>query len=227
MDVRRTDAPRLLVSGAWEFLRPTGDPEPGQTLAALNEAFNVMRYDVGLLSAREAEALRKDDVPLPSWRKSAEQEAFTVVTIQDGRKIGFLRFPSLPNGTDDEVPQDLVTRLSKQIRENRSKVDLLIALTDWGWVAENAYLKSNPEYVPDMLFGSGNGSGINGRVLADGRCLWVRPYDKGRSISEVNVLQWPKRENSFAWDEAKNYTSASVGMNDAIKDNPDINALFE
>jgi len=226
MDVHHTDAPRLLVSGAWEFMRPAYDPEPARTLTDLNKAFNAMHYDVGLLSAQEAETLRENGVVLQSWRKSAKEEPFTVVKIRDGRKVGFLRFPSLPDGTD-EAPQKLIARLSRQIRENRDKVDLMIGLCDWGWVAENAYLKSNPEYVPDMLFGSGGGSGINGRVLADGRCLWVRPYDKGRSISEVNVLQWPKRENSFAWDEAKNYTSASVGINDSIKDDPEINALFQ
>lgn len=226
MDNQHTDAPRLLVSGGWEYFRPNGNPGLTKTMVALSKAFNAMHYDVGLLAEREAEALAEDGVPRWPWQKTAEEAPFTVLEIAGGRKVGFLRYPSLPQ--DAEKPSEaLIARLSKAIKADRDKVDLLIGLCDWGWVAESDYLKSNPTQVPDMLFGSGGGSGINGRVQADGRCLWVRPYDKGRSLAEVNVLQWPKRENSFAWEEAKNYTSASVGMNDAIKDDPEIDALFQ
>ncbi|WWX21263.1 hypothetical protein V8V93_12480 [Pseudodesulfovibrio methanolicus] len=226
MDNQHTDAPRLLVSGGWEYFRPNGNPGLTKTMVALSKAFNAMHYDVGLLTEREAGALAEDGVPRWPWQKTAEEAPFTVLEIAGGRKVGFLRYPSLPQ--DAEKPSEaMVAKLSRAIKADRDKVDLLIALCDWGWVAESDYLKSNPAQVPDMLFGSGGGSGINGRVQADGRCLWVRPYDKGRSLAEVNVLQWPKRENSFAWEEAKNYTSASVGMNDAIKDDPEIDALFQ
>jgi hypothetical protein len=225
MDVQ-TDAPRLLVSGGWEFMRPHGNPGLTKTMIALSNALNAMHYDVGLLSAREAEGLAEDGVPRWPWQRTAEEAPLTVKELPDGRKVGFLRYPSLPENADGPSAK-LVSRLSRQIRDNRDKVDLLIGLCDWGWVAENDYLKSDPAMVPDMLLGSGGGSGINGRVLADGRCLWVRPYDKGRSLALVNVLLWPKRENSFAWEEGKNYTSSSVGMNDAIKDDPEIDALFQ
>ena len=226
MDVQQNDAPRLLVSGGWEFFRPNGNPGLTRTMVALSKAFNAMHYDVGLLTAREAKALAGDDVPRWPWQKTAEEEPFTVREIQGGRKVGFLRYPSLPRDFD-KPSEALVAELSKEIKTYRAQVDLLIGLCDWGWVAESDYLKSNPAQVPDMLFGSGGGSGINGRIQANGRCLWVRPYDKGRSLAQVNVLQWPERENSFAWEEAKNYTSASIGMNDAIKDNPEVDALFQ
>ncbi|WP_394699954.1 hypothetical protein [uncultured Pseudodesulfovibrio sp.] len=216
----------LLVSGGWEFFRPNGNPGLTKTMVSLSKAFNAMHYDVGLLTAREAKALTEDDVPRWPWQKTAEEEPFTVQEIDGGRKIGFMRYPSLAPKADGPS-EALVAKLSKEIKAYRAQVDLLIGLCDWGWVAESDYLKSNPSQVPDMLFGSGGGSGINGRIQADGRCLWVRPYDKGRSLVEVNILQWPERENSFAWEEAKNYTSASIGMNDAIEDNPEIDALFQ
>ncbi|WP_207263412.1 hypothetical protein [Desulfovibrio sp. Huiquan2017] len=226
MNARQTDAPRLLVSGAWEFLRPNGNPGLATTMVALSKAYNALHYDVGLLSAREGKALAEDDVPRWPWQKMAEEEPFTVRDIPGGRKVGFLRYPSLPDGADGPSPEQ-IDRISRQIKTERAKVDLLIGLCDWGWVAESDYLKSNPAQVPDILLGSGGGSGINGRVQADGRCLWARPYDKGRSLVEVNILEWPKRENLFAWEETKNYTSSSIGMNDAIKDNPEIDALFQ
>jgi hypothetical protein len=226
MDVRQNDVPRLLVSGGWEFFRPNGKPGLPKTMVALSKAMDAMHYDVGLITAREARELAQDDVPRWPWQKTAEEEPFTVFDTPDGHKVGFIRYPSLPEDADGPS-QALIAKLSKEIKAYRVEVDLLIALCDWGWVAESDYLKSSPVQVPDMLLGSGGGSGINGRVQADGRCLWVRPYDKGRSLAEVTILQWPKRENSFAWEETKNYTSASIGMNDAIKDNPEIDALFQ
>ena len=226
MDAQPKDAPRLLVSGAWEYMRPDGNPGLAKTLVALSQAYQAMGYDVGLLPPREARALHEDNVPVGPWQKTAEEESYTVRETPGGRRIGFLRFPSLPEGASQPTAA-MLEKLSRTIKRERDKVDLLIGLCDWGWVPENDYLKSDPQYVPDMLFGSGSGSGINGRLLGSGRCLWVRPYDKGRSLVEVNVLEWPKRENSFAWEEATNYTSASIGMNDEIKDNPDIDALFQ
>jgi hypothetical protein len=226
MDNQHLDAHRLLVSGGWEFFRHNGNPGLAKTMVALSKAYNAMHYDVGLLSAREAEAMAEDNVPRWPWQKTAEEEPFTVVEVADGRKVGFLRYPSLPQGVAGPS-KTVLARLSNEIKAYRDKVDLLIGLCDWGWVAESGYLKSNPAQVPDMLFGSGSGSGINGRVQAVGRCLWVRPYDKGRSLAEVKVLQWPERENSFAWEEAKNYTSTSIGMNDEIEDNPEIDAILQ
>ena len=226
LDNQQAKAPRLLVSGGWEFFRPNGNPGLTKTMVALSKAFNAMRYDVGLLTAREAKSLAGDDVPRWPWQKTAEEEPFTIRELEDGHRVGFLRYPSLPEDADGPSAP-LVAKLSREIKAYRNQVDLLIGLCDWGWVAESDYLKSKLAQVPDMLFGSGSGAGITGRVQADGRTLWVRPYDKGRNLAQVNVLQWPKKENSFAWEEAKNYTSTSIGMNDAIVDNPEIAALFQ
>ncbi|AMK11733.1 hypothetical protein [Pseudodesulfovibrio indicus] len=215
----------MLVSGAYEFLRPGGNPGLAETMAAMNKAFGFMGYDVGLLSPAEAEALRADSIPAWPWQKTAREEPYTVIPVDGGRKVGFLRFPSL--GLDEDQPSDdLIRRLSARIQKERDGVDLLIGLCDWGWVAENAYLQARAESVPDILLGSGSGAGVNGRILADGRALWVRPYDKGRSLVEVAVYQWPQRENSFAWKEVTNYKTSSIGMNDTIKDNPEVDAMF-
>lgn len=206
-------------------MRPGGNPGLAKTMTAMNKAYGLMGYDVGLLSPGEAEALRADSIPVWPWQKTAREEPYTVVTVEGGRMVGFLRFPSLRPG-EDMPSEELVRTLSARIKKERGGVDLLVGLCDWGWVAENGYLQSSPEAVPDILLGSGSGSGVNGRILADGRTVWVRPYDKGRSLAEVAVYQWPFRENSFAWKEATNYKTSSIGMNDTIKDNPEVGSLF-
>jgi len=185
----------------------------------------MLGYDVGLLSREEADILRGGNVLPNHWQGTAETAPFTVFETEHGDTIGFLRFPSLPPGEDIPTAQ-LIKSLSDRIEEERQKVELLIALSDWGWVGEREYLAQDPDFVPDFLLGSGHGSGVNGRILAQKRCVWVRAYDRGRSIVEIRIYEWPDRKNSFAWEASKNYKTTSVGLNDSITDNPEVDALF-
>ncbi|MBG0789559.1 MAG: hypothetical protein H0S80_03575 [Desulfovibrionaceae bacterium] len=207
-------------------MRPGGLPLSRSVLASTSEALSIMGYDVGFLSREEADVLAEADIAPPSWQRTAEAAPVTIVTTSAGDRIGFLRFPALAANLD-APPQDVVDSLSREIEKCRSGVKLLIGLSDWGWLAEQEYLSGDPKFVPDILFGSGRGSGVNGRIRADGRCLWVRAYDMGRSLAEITILQWPERKNSFAWKPAKNYNTESIGLNDRIKDNPAVNAVLE
>jgi len=224
-DVHKTDAPRMLVSGGWEFMRPEGEKPASQVLNGLAKSFDLMKYDVGLLAQGEAIAMNDAGVVSESWRKTAKDEPFTVIESSNGDKIGFLRFPSLPKGVD--MPSaNLINEISKAVKKERDNVRLLIGLSDWGWVGEREYLAQNPDFAPDFLFGSGRGSGVNGRIEADGRCVWVRPYDKGRTVSEVQVYTWPGRTGSFEWKEPDNIKSLSTGLGDQYNDNPAVGAIL-
>lgn len=158
--------------------------------------------------------------------KTSEEVPITILTTQNGDKIGFVRFPSLGQGNDIPEPE-LISRIGRQIKLLRNKVRLVVGLSGWGWLGENEYLMKNPKTVPDLLLGSGRGSGLNGRVLADDRCIWVRSYDKGRSICEIQIYEWPDRKNSFAWTVSKNYNTSSIGLNDTYKDNPEVAAVLQ
>ncbi len=226
LDVHKTDSPRLLVSGGWEYIRPNGEKPALQVLNDLAKAFDFMKYDIALLAQGEADALGKIGVGVEEVRKTAKEAPFTIITTQNGDQIGFLRFPSLRRGED--IPsEDLIKKLSATIKKERKKVKLLVALSDWGWIGEREYLAQNPEAVPDLLFGSGTGSGVNGRIEANARCVWVRPYDKGRTVSEVQVYAWPDRSKSFAWKEPDNIKSLSVGLGDQYHDNSDVGDILQ
>ena len=140
-----------------------------------------MKYDIGLLANGEADALNDAGVMAEGWRKTATEAPFTIIKSSTGDEIGFIRFPSLPNGEDIPSP-DLIKKITKIVKKERDNVRLLVGLSDWGWVGEREYLAQNLDFVPDFLFGSGRGSGVNGRLEANGRCAWVRPYDKGRTV---------------------------------------------
>jgi len=225
-DVHKTASPRVLVSGAYEYARPGYAPPSPTTLKALADAYDMMGYDLGILSSAEAEALKSAGITPPSWQKEANQYPFAIVKLPSGEDIGFMRFPDLPEGADVPSPE-MIDSISQSIEQQSSKVRLIVALSSWGWAGEKEYLINNPTHVPDFLLGSGPGSGANGRIMADNRCVWVRPYDRGRSISEVKILSWPDRKKPVAWQEMKNYMTLSIGLDDSYQDNPDVAAVFQ
>ncbi len=203
-----------------------GDPVPSDTeLEGLARSYDIIRYDVGLLGKEEAQALKEAGVKADASRKTFQESQFAVATLKDGAKVGFLRLPSLRAGRDIPSPE-LIKKISTSIKEKRKEVKLLVALSDWGWAGEREYLAQNPEAVPDFLFGSGAGSGINGRIQADGRCVWVRPYDKGRTVNEVQVYAWPDRSKPVEWKEPDNLRSLSIGLGDQYEDNKEISAIL-
>lgn len=194
-------------------------------MTTLSRALGIMGYDVGCLSRDEAGFLAGFGIAPPAWQRTAKDAPVTIVTTAAGDKVGFLRFPPLPPGADGPS-EETMDRLSRAIGQLRRDVRLVVALSEWGWVGEQEYLSAEPKDLPDILLGSGNGSGVNGRILGSGRCLWVRAYDKGRSIAEISILKWPDRKNSFAWNPGTNYNTKSIGMNDLIKDNPAVDAVL-
>lgn len=203
---------------------PKGAKPDMKILSALAKAFEFMKYDVGLLSQGEARVMG-GNVKIDTIRHTAEETPFSVVLSPNEDKIGFLRFPSLPNGQD--VPSEkLIKRITKIVKEEQANVRLLVGLSDWGWVGEREYLAQNPENVPDLLLGSGRGSGVNGRLGANDRCLWVRTYDKGRTLSEIQIFAWPERTSSFTWDKPNSINTLSIGLGDQYQDNPDVGALL-
>ncbi len=185
----------------------------------------MIGYDIGLLSRNEAKILADEGFVVGDWQKAAQNSLFEIIESSDGDKIGFFRFPSLPPGED--IPQaSLIGQISKTLKMNRDKVRLTIALSDWGWVGEREYLSQNPDFIPDFLFGSGPGSGVS-RVEANDRCLWVRPYDKGRTVSEIQLYSWPDRSKEFIWEEPDDFKSLTIGLGNQYHDNPDVSAIFQ
>ena len=225
-DVYKTDSQRLLVSGGWEFLHPDDPTSSVRKTMALANAFDLMKYDVGLLAGEEAKVLAGQGITFDRTRKTAEEEPVTVVTTRDGDQVAFLRFPPL-RARDEAPPKDLVERLARKIRKQRESARLVVALSDWGWVAEREYLDTEPDAVPDILLGSGWGSGVEGRLESEGRCFWVRPYDKGRTLCEIRLMRWPDHSGKAPWDSPKDALTANLPLGDQYVDNPDVSALFE
>lgn len=226
-DVQQTDSPRIVVSGGWEYSDPDGFHTPERpVLQQLSTAYTMLNYDVAFIGQQEAAFLSKLGVGRDKGRKTAQEESLAVHHVADGRKVGFLRFPSLPPG-DDIPSRKLIEKITDAVKRERSRTDLLIGITDWGWVGEREYIGQAPEFMPDLLLGSGLGTGVTGRFDANRRCAWYRPYDKGRTVVEVQVNAWPDRSKPAAWSDPASIQSRSIGLGDKYLDNPDVGALFQ
>lgn len=207
-------------------MRPDGPKPPSNMTIALAKAFHLMKYDVGLLAEGEARAFSGADVPMDATRKTASEAPVTVLATARGDEIRFVRFPSLPEGRDLPSDDD-IKRASRKITAQQGESRLVVALSDWGWLGEREFLAQNPKAVPDILLGSGLGSGVNGRIEAQGRCLWVRPYDKGRTLNRIELLAWPDRSKPFKWQLSGNVRCLSVGLGDQYMDDPDVSAILQ
>jgi hypothetical protein len=216
----------LLVSGGWEFINPNGTMPDKRVLESLLQAYQMLNYDIGLVGAFEAENLGLLGLAVEPARKTAAEAPFTVLTTTGGDAVGFIRFPSLPPG-EDTPSSDLIKTIATRVRAARPSVRLLVGLSDWGWIGEREYLAQNPADVPDMLLGSGRGSGVNGRIEADGRCLWVRPYDKGKTVSNVQIMTWPDGNGPLSWSIPDVVKPSTVGLGDQYQDNPDVDAILQ
>jgi hypothetical protein len=226
-DVHKTDSPRILVSGGWEYSDPVGVNTPtSEVLEQLSKAYTLLNYDVAFMGKKESELLSKKDITPDEGRLTSQEELMKVHSTPDGNKIAFIRFPSLSKGED--IPsRELIQKISEVIKREQSNADLLIGMSDWGWVGEREYIGQAPQFMPDILLGSGFGSGVTGRFDAKKRCVWYRPYDKGRTVVEVQVNTWPDRSKPEAWTNPKSIKSLSIGLGDKFIDNPKVDALFQ
>ncbi|QJB57663.1 hypothetical protein [Pseudodesulfovibrio sp. zrk46] len=204
---------------------PGGKKPAAELVSGLAKSYDLMNYDIAMLAQDEANYFGHLGVNVDQTRNAAKDAPFTKVKTSSGDSIGFIRFPSLRKGHDAPA-EGIIREITSLVKKHQDEVKLLIGLSDWGWAAEREYLAQSPEYTPDFLFGSGYGSGVNGRVEADGRCVWVRPYDKGRTINEVRIFSWPDRSQPFVWEEPNAVMSLSVGLGDNYADNPDVSAIL-
>lgn len=195
-------------------------------LRKLVKAFEYLDYDVAFLGREEKEIMSSMNVFPDKKRRTAQEEPVTIYRTKDDHHIGFIRFPSLEE--EVETPSaDLIEHIADMVKEARKKTDLLVGLSDWGWVRERDYIAQSPEYMPDILLGSGVGSGATGRMDENRRCSWNRPYSKGKTVVEIQVMTWPDRTKPAAWVEPNSIQSRSIGLGDKYLDNPAMNALFQ
>ncbi|CCO24267.1 conserved protein of unknown function [Maridesulfovibrio hydrothermalis AM13 = DSM 14728] len=217
----------LLLGGAYEFLPTSGEELSDKKRNALTEAFQIINYDLGIISPAEFQFLQKGPLGIPqNWINCKN---FKIVTkpLKNGKKAAIIILPYLEKGSD-HISDDLLSESAAIFKESRSKADIVIALSPWSYFREKRFLASPAiaETPPDLLLGSGDGPGMTGSLAANGKTLWVRSYPTGKAVSRIDILQFPARSPDFKWTSGKNIKWFLQTLLIKVREEPEVAKLL-
>lgn len=188
------------------------------------KAFDMLRHDLVFVTPYERQVLAQAGVtPRPSWVGGPRLEKQILLT-PTGSKVAVLLLPPVPSGAQS-LPQNLVHQVENAVQGLRGSVQLIIAMSPWGYRHEQDLLKAQGP-LPDILFGSGPGIGIVGTLAAGQRSAWVRSFTQGKSVIRIEVFSWPERSSTFKWTEGQNIRMTLFGLTDQYQEDPGMLTLM-
>ncbi|WP_300164220.1 hypothetical protein [Solidesulfovibrio sp.] len=214
----------LAVAGAWEFLPEVSaaPPEPDK-LPAVVKAHERLAYDVFALTPAEVNVLTENKAATPKGATVLDAAPTTKVLAIGGKAVGLVYFP-MPKDVSAPVPDKLMDATAKAAAELRGKVALVVGVSPWGALDEEAFINTRSGAV-DVLLGSGGGSGFASRASKDGKTLWTRAYIKGKTINRLDLLALPGAPG-FAWKIGENFTAKVQPLDEAYPQDAAVEALF-
>ncbi len=218
--------PVFAVSAGFEFLPEDGKMPDQAKLQALATAYSKINFDLGLLTPREAAALRKAGAALPGQWVTAPEVTEVELPLPGGDKVGFVLLPPL-TPTEKEPPKELIKLVSRAVAHQRKTAKAVVAVSPWGYFVELTYLRTLDAVLPDILLGAGTGPGFKGMVAGEGKTYWMRAYGLGKALNRLEIMEWPGRDPGFRWSDEKDIRSLNIGLTDQVRDDPAISALFD
>ena len=157
--------------------------------------------------------------------RQARQDAATAgkVLAVAGKSVGLVLFPMLRD-VSAPVPEKLMDVTAKAAAALRGKVALVVGVSPWGALDEEAFINSRPGAV-DVLLGSGGGSGFPARTSKDGKTLWTRAYIKGKTVNRLDLFALPGARD-FTWKTEGAYKAQVTPLDTAYPQDQAIEALF-
>ena len=216
----------LALAGAWEFLPEVSaaPPEPDK-IPAIAKAHERLAYDAMVLSPGEATLLAEKKAALPKGATVLGDAPTTHVVSIGNQSIGLVFFP-MPKDLSAPVPDKLMAATAKAAAELRGKVSLIVGLSPWGAIDEEAFINTKPGAV-DVLLGSGGGSGFASRTSKDGKTLWARAYIKGKTVNRLDLMALPGPAGQpLLWKVGENYTAKVDPLDGAYPQDATIEQLF-
>ncbi len=219
--------PLLFLAGPGEF-HASGGPNLNATDNAFSSPKSLeifasvlfgLGYDLGVLSPGEADSLTARTTAWPPNFLVARELTERVLPLADGRKVGVLVLPPLPQG--QEAPTaGVVSALADRAESLRQQCGLVIGISPWGYLAESAYVTRFPAAV-DILLGAGPGPGTD-QTAAGGKVLWLRGYTRGKTVQTVTVKAWPGQRRDFTWPK-DGFEMDNQGLDDSKPSDPGVN----
>jgi hypothetical protein len=226
---QRTSGPTagktLAVAGPWEFVPEVAaaPPEPGK-LPAVAKAHEKLAYDALAVTPQESAILSANKAALPKGATVLGDAPTTSVVTVGGKAVGLVFFP-MPKDISAAVPEKLMDATARAAGDLRGKVALVVGISPWGALDEEAFINAKNGAV-DVLLGSGGGSGFASRTSKDGRTLWTRAYIKGKTLNRLDLTALPGAPG-FAWKIGENFTAKVDPLDENFPQDPAVTAILQ
>lgn len=214
----------MLVGGGFEFLRGK-EPVAQDKLQAMAQVIEILDYDLGFLAPEEARILADKGVAAPDGWQVAGEIDHEIVKLNDGHSVAFVYFPVLSKN-EQQLSKKSLKAVARLIDEMRKVSDLVIGMSVLGFKAEYVYLKADTSH-PDILLGSGPGMGLTGKIEAQGKTVWIRPYSLGKAVNLLEIIEFPVHDFDFKWTEGKNMHALVKGLTEKIALNMEVRSILE
>ena len=188
------------------------------------KAYDLLHDDLVFVTPYERSYMAKIGVrPSKDWHGSDHLEQHVLGATH---KIGVVLLPPLAEGAESP-PAALVRQIQEAVLGLRAKTRLVVVMSPWGYSLEQKLLNSGVA-MPDVLLGSGLGIGLVGNIEAKGRTLWIRAFAQGKSMSRIDILDWPDHANeNFKWTEGQNIRMNLLGLTDQYLEDKHMLSLMQ
>ncbi|NDY55365.1 hypothetical protein G3N56_01225 [Desulfovibrio sulfodismutans] len=217
-----SDATLVQVAGPYEFLEPGDVQAPAGTAGPMAAALARLAPDVLCLAPEEAAMLSRSGLDLPQSAVVLSGAPQTRVVPRGGVRLGFVFFPMTgkPGAEPESKARAAVVTAA---REMRGKADLVIGVSPWGSMAEEAFLTANPDAF-DVLLGAGHGFGTPAMPQPVPRTLWARSHTKGKTIGRLDI-SLPVKKPDAPWLVGENHRAELLNPDYTVPGDPDIAIL--
>ena len=203
--------PRLIIAGPYEFLPDnpflygihTLDKRalpPAESARVALTAYNLLNVDIGWLSKKSAEWLRRNTGDIPRGFVEVGSEPITRLLESTAGTLGFVLFPEGPEPGRSPTPKQIAAVIAAG-KSLKDKAVMVVGISPWGYIGERDFLPA-AQGVFDCILGSGEGVGFPSAVpQKTPSVLWIRPDGAGRSVNILELFVKPQIGQKIEWIE--------------------------
>jgi hypothetical protein len=220
------DPTTLRIAGPYELTKwnPTQPLDP-ERITPLIRGYEHLSYDLGVLGTSESNALAILSGTQPgTWFRVDSLPQVHSIQTEMGLLFAVV-FQDLEANTHpgESIVGELLTTLSGLRKEHPDA--LIVGISSWGRENERLFVE-NHEGSCDILLGSGPGPGLIAAFSTHAKTLWTRAYSKGRTVTKIEIREFPSSDVSLTWNTGRNISAQLVLLGKKIQENPAMNTIL-
>ncbi len=223
---RYDDSNTLRIAGPYEFAKWTpAHPLNPERITPLIRGYEHLCYHLGILGTSESGALSiLSDTQPKTWFRIEHRPQVHFLQTDGGLFIAVV-FPALEVNTppSKSMIQNLVATMTR-LRSDHPGA-LIVGISSWGRKNERQFVEEH-EGSCNILMGSGPGAGLISAFSTHAKTLWTRPYSKGRTVTKIEIREFPSADPTSSWNTGRNISAQLVLLGDKIQENPAMSAIL-